>query len=84
MRNNPLSAASINRYIPFLQSRGVTVLFGASKPAVEEKERDIPPAMMEPIGGEGRGADDYIYRRQMEEKEDVISPKSNLPTKAEM
>ena len=74
--NNPLSATSINTHIPALQSRGVSVSFGASKPAVEEKERDIPPAVMEPIEDDGREADDYIYRRQMEEKVDVISQKS--------
>ena len=39
VRNNPLNVDSINRYIPFLQSRGVTVLFGASKLAVVEEER---------------------------------------------
>ena len=36
VNNNPLSATSINKYIPALQSRGVDVRFGASKPAVEE------------------------------------------------
>ena len=61
VRNNPLSATSINRHIPFLQSRGVTVLFGASKPAMVEEERDIPP------GVEGWKVGDYIYLRQMEE-----------------
>ncbi len=37
---NPLSAISINTHIPALQSRGVDVRFGASKPAVEQ-QRDI-------------------------------------------
>ena len=37
---NPLSAISINMHIPALQSRGVDVRFGASKPAVEQ-QRDI-------------------------------------------
>ena len=41
VRNNPLSATSINTHIPALQDRGVDVQFGASKPAVEEKERDM-------------------------------------------
>ncbi len=34
VHNNPLSAISINTHIPALQSRGVDVRFGASKPAV--------------------------------------------------
>ena len=41
VRNNPLNATSINTHIPALQSRGVSVSFGASKPAVGEQERDI-------------------------------------------
>ena len=61
LRNNPLNTDSINRFIPFLQSRGVTVLFGASKPAMVEEERDIPPGVEEWKVG------DYIYLRQVEE-----------------
>ncbi len=38
VRNNSLSATSINTHIPILQDRGVEVRFGASKPAVEKKE----------------------------------------------
>ena len=38
VRNNPLSPTSINTHIPALQSRGVDVRFGASKPGVEEIE----------------------------------------------
>ena len=38
VKNNPLSATSINTHIPALQSRGVNVNFSASKPAVEEIE----------------------------------------------
>ena len=41
VRNNPLSATSLNTHIPALQARGVNVLFGASKPAVEEIKRGI-------------------------------------------
>ena len=41
VRNNPLSATSINTHIPALQSRGINVSFGASKPAAGEQERDI-------------------------------------------
>ena len=37
VQNNPLSAISINTHIPALQSRGVDVRFGASKPAVEQE-----------------------------------------------
>ena len=54
MSNNPLSATSINKYIPALQSRGVEVSFGASKPAVEEIEQGMIPEDWE--------ARDYIYR----------------------
>ena len=75
VRNNPLSATSLNTLIPVLQGRGVDVRFGALKPAVGELGRDIPPAV------EGWEAGDYIYRRQ---KGGMISPKSSLPTKAEM
>ena len=38
VRDNPLSATSLNTHIPALQARGVDVRFGALKPAVEEKE----------------------------------------------
>ena len=46
VRVNPLSATSLNTHIPALQARGVTVQFGASKPAVEEKEMPMPRAAM--------------------------------------
>ena len=65
VRNNPLSTTSINTHIPALQSRGVDVRFGASKPAVKEKERDI-------LRIERWETGDYMYRRQMEERRDVI------------
>ena len=42
VRNNPLSAISINTHIPALQSRGVDVRFGALKPAVEKKDPHLP------------------------------------------
>ena len=64
VRNNPLSATSINTHIPILQDRGVEVRFGALKPAVEKKESS---------GIEAWEAGDYIFRRWMEE--DVISSK---------
>ena len=41
VRNNPLSATSINTHIPALQSRGINVSSGASKPAAGKQERDI-------------------------------------------
>ena len=41
VRNNPLSATSLNTHIPTLQGRGVDVRFGASKPAVEERKRGM-------------------------------------------
>ncbi len=49
VRNNPLSATSINTHIPALQSRRVEVRFGASKPAVEKIEQDILGEMMDPL-----------------------------------
>ena len=39
VRRNPLSATSIHTHIPTLQGRGVSVFFGAFKPAVGEIER---------------------------------------------
>jgi len=38
VRDNPLSAISLNTHIPALQARGVTVQFGAGKPAVVDKQ----------------------------------------------
>ena len=46
---NPLSTTSINTHIPALQGRGVDVRFGASKPAVENKEPRMPHAANEDI-----------------------------------
>ena len=60
VRNNPLSATSINTHIPALQRRGVEVRFGASKPAVEEKGRGITREEWE--------TKDYISRGRMEWK----------------
>ena len=65
VRNNPLSATSINTHIPTLRDRGIDLRFGALKPAVEKKEL---------LEIEGREAS-YIYRRWMEEEKDVISSK---------
>ena len=42
VRNNPLSATSINTHIPALQFRGVDVRFGALKPAIKKKEPRMP------------------------------------------
>ena len=41
VRDNPLSATSLNTHIPALQGRGVEVRFGASKPGVEERKRGM-------------------------------------------
>lgn len=41
VRNNPLSATSLNTHIPALQGRGVEVRFGASKSGVEERKRGM-------------------------------------------
>ena len=51
---NPLSATSINTHIPALQGRGVDVLFGTSKPAVEETEPRMPHPENEDIVNGGR------------------------------
>ena len=76
VRNNPLSATSINTHIPALQGRGVDVSFGALKPTVEKKEQDIFRGMMESLRIEKEEAGDYIYRRWIEEGKGVISQKS--------
>lgn len=52
--------------------------------SLDKKGRDILPAVREPVGGEEREADYYIYRRQMNKNKDVIRQKSNLPINAEM
>ena len=49
VRNNPLSATSLNTHIPALRDRGVDVRFGALKPTVKENERRMPPAANEDI-----------------------------------
>ena len=38
VRDNPLSATSLNTHIPALQARGVTVQFGAGKLAVVDEQ----------------------------------------------
>ena len=54
VRNNPLNDQSRNVHIPALQSRGVTVRFGASKPAVEKIERGMPRAVLKVLEVVGR------------------------------
>ena len=54
VRNNPLSATSINTHIPILQDRGIELRFGALKPAVEKIEQDIFREMMESLEIEER------------------------------
>ena len=49
LRNNPLSATSLNMHIPALQVRGVDVQFGALKPAIKKKDPRLPPAANEDI-----------------------------------
>ena len=55
VRNNPLSATSINTHIPILQDRGIELRFGALKPAVEKIKQDIFREMMELLEIEERG-----------------------------
>ena len=50
VRVNPLSATSLNTHIPALQARGVTVQFGAFKPAVGKEEMPMPRAAMKMFG----------------------------------
>ena len=54
VRNNPLSAASLNTHIPALQDRGVTVQFGSSKPAIGEELRRMPQVVMNELKGVAR------------------------------
>ena len=60
VERNPLSAMSYQMHIPALQDRGVIVLIGASKPAVEKKEfleiegREVGYISQVDRGGEGR------------------------------
>lgn len=61
-----MSAMSYKTHIPALQDRGVIVIVGASKPAVEKKEL---------LGIEEWEAGDYMFRRWMEERKDAISSK---------
>ena len=75
--DNPLSITSINRHIPTLQDRGVTVYFSSSKPAVEEKWRRMPHVVMNRLKGGAREHRDglfeqgseraYLYRRTKDE-----------------
>ena len=48
--NNPLSDTSLNTHIPALQARGVTVTFGALKPAINEEVRRMPHEVMKQFG----------------------------------
>ena len=50
VRVNPLSTTSLNTHIPALQARGVTVQFGAFKPAVGKEEMPMPRAAMKMFG----------------------------------
>ena len=59
VRNNPLSATSINTHIPALQNRGIDVLYDASRSDAGKKEPDISPTV------EGWKADDYIYHKRI-------------------
>ena len=79
VRNNPLSATSLNTHIPTLQGRGVTVRFGSSKPAVEEKEPRMPRAAMKRL--EGEEWEDAGDRKWMEIRQDMISQKARHESK---
>ena len=95
VKDNPLSDTSLNTHIPALQGRGVAVQFGSSKPAVGEKEtrmpsklsvkeneRRMPRAAMEPFGVGAREEAEYMSRKWMEMKADVISQKARREIKS--
>ena len=63
LRGNPLNTTSLNTHIPALQSRGVDVLFSASKPGVLEKEPRPIRAKMKPFGVREPEEGEYLYRR---------------------
>ncbi len=46
VRNNPLSATSLNTHIPTLQGRGVNVRFGSGKPAVVDEQKPRMEGML--------------------------------------
>ena len=56
VRNNPLSAASINTHVPALIRRGVDVSYGASKLAASRKRKDTVPAFVVNFTGAGPDA----------------------------
>ena len=64
VRSNPLSDTSLNTHIPALQARGVTVLFGSSKPAVGETERRMPREVMKRFGLEAWEKEGTPFERQ--------------------
>ena len=95
VKDNPLSDTSLNTHIPALQARGVNVLFGALKPTVVEKETRMPPkpvvkenerrmprVAMKQFGFGEREEVEYMSRRQMEMRQDMISRKMSLRDKA--
>ena len=95
VRGNPLSVTSLNTHIPTLQGRGVDVSFGALKPAVAEKEtrmpskpvvkeneRRMPRAAMKQFGVGEQEEAEYMSRRRMEMRLDVISRKASSRDKA--
>ena len=69
VRNNPLSTTSLYTHIPTLQARGVDVYFGASKPAVGEKETQ---AAMKMFGADAWERYGSIYRRRVGKEKDVV------------
>ncbi len=92
VRENPLSATSINTHIPALQSRGVDVRFSASKPAVGEREPPMPSVdeergmlgeEMERFGMGAREDAAYLSRRWMEMREGAIRHEIRRTTKTD-
>ena len=69
VRNNPLSATSINTHIPALRARGVRVYFGASKPAVGEDAMPRPRAATKMFGADAGERYGSIYRRRGADKD---------------
>ena len=54
VRRNPLSNTSVTTHIVALQGRGVVVISGAFKPAVEAKEMPMPRAAIDMFGDDVR------------------------------
>ena len=69
VRRNPLSATSINTHIPALYARGVTVFYGAFKPAVGVGEMPMPRAAINMFENDALERDGSISLWRMADKD---------------